>query len=177
MLADCTDLIQRCADATARQLVWKDKGSQGSVWLAAESARGASISKRQTELKNQTESADHAGGAMRAIGLATKWIQQSRYTSFAAPRPHYAIFISYYRLEAGTTARWLQLAISHRLKRPVFLDATDADNIDSIISEGLLASDAVLLLLTKNVFTRPFVLLEVPCLPLPARSSGDPTHD
>ncbi len=43
----------------------------------------------------------------------------------------------------------------------MFLDATDAENINSILSEGLARSRALVLLQTKGVLTRPFVLLEL----------------
>ena len=39
---------------------------------------------------------------------------------------HYAAFISHYRAEAGSEARYLQGRLAMALGRPIFLDATDA---------------------------------------------------
>ena len=69
----------------------------------------------------------------------------------------YAFFLSYYRDEAGGTARYLQAVLQRQIRRPVFLDATDADAIDLILSRGVGRSDCLLLLQTATVLTRPWV--------------------
>ena len=48
----------------------------------------------------------------------------------------YAAFISYYRLEAGSDARFLQGALAAAFRQPVFLDATDADELRAILTDG-----------------------------------------
>ena len=49
----------------------------------------------------------------------------------------------------------------HGPLQPVFLDSTDADDIDTILSDGVARSDCLLLLQTGAVLTRPWVLLEI----------------
>ena len=81
----------------------------------------------------------------------------------AAAEEHsrYAFFISYFREEAGCTARVLQAALEENLGRRVFLDSTNADDIDEILTRGVARSDCLLLLQTKSVLTRPWCLLEI----------------
>ena len=73
----------------------------------------------------------------------------------------YGAFISYSREEAGSDARLLRTALATRMQRPVFLDATDADNILEIVTHEVPNAAAVVLLLTGGVLWRPWVLLEL----------------
>ena len=81
----------------------------------------------------------------------------------------YAIFISYYRAEAGLDARALHWALEKRLGAQCFIDASCAahvlgeglNEINAIISTGVQRSKALLLIQTRSVLSRPFVLLEV----------------
>ena len=73
----------------------------------------------------------------------------------------YAFFLCHYRDEAGCHARLLQLKLIEKLERPVYLDATDADDITRIVSEGVAHCECLLLLQTKGILNRPFCLLEI----------------
>ena len=72
----------------------------------------------------------------------------------------YAAFISYYRLEAGSDARFLG-ALAAAFRQPVFLDATDADELRAILTDGVGRSDAVVALQTKRYLQRPWCLAEL----------------
>ena len=73
----------------------------------------------------------------------------------------YAFFLCHYRDEAGCHARLLQLKLIEVLGQPVYLDATDADDITRSISEGVAHCECLLLLQTKGILHRPFCLLEI----------------
>jgi hypothetical protein len=86
------------------------------------------------------------------------------------PGAKYAIFISYYRAEAGLDARSLHTALEKRLGLPCFLDASCAASviggqglgeISAIVTAGVQHSEALVLVQTRSVLSRPFVLLEV----------------
>ena len=105
---------------------------------------------------------------------------------FSFEQAQYSIFISHFRDEAGTDARLLYTLLNQQkaVKRPVFLDATDADDIKKILNVGVVNSDVLLLVQTKNVLTRPWCLLElytavrnnVPVLPLVVEGGGYDFH-
>ena len=81
-------------------------------------------------------------------------------TSSGGVPTSYAAFISYYRLEAGSDARFLQGALAAAFRQPVFLDATDADELRAILTDGVGRSDAVVALQTKRYLQRPWCLAE-----------------
>ena len=81
------------------------------------------------------------------------------------------LFISYHRAGAGPEARLLQSAIEEvangvgwlaaaRAQKWVFLDSTDAADLRSLLS-ALATSKGVVLLLTRLVLERPWVLVEL----------------
>lgn len=136
-----------------------------------------------------------------AVGRKLDWphVEQSRRgDALASSKPtrelnegeNFEVFISYYRHEAGLDARLLHSALEHRLGKPCFLDASCAsallgqglDEIKSIITSGIKRSRALVLLQTKNVLSRPFVLLEVytaitlglPIVPVVITEEGHP---
>lgn len=111
-----------------------------------------------------------------ATGQALSWphTHAARGAAAAPPRAleagaKYAVFISYYRAEAGLDARSLHTALETRLGLPCFLDASCAtsvlgqglDEISAIVTNGVRHSEALLLVQTRSVLSRPFVLLEV----------------
>ena len=76
-------------------------------------------------------------------------------------RPRFRFFISYYRAEGGADARLLQTVLETKLgSGTVFLDATDAVTLDGIL-RSLARSEVLLLILTKSVLERPWVLIEI----------------
>ena len=82
-------------------------------------------------------------------------------TSSGGVPTSYAAFISYYWLEAGSDARFLQGALAAAFRQPVFLDATDADELRAILTDGVGRSDAVVALQTKRYLQRPWCLAEL----------------
>ena len=79
--------------------------------------------------------------------------------------------ISYHRAEAGSHARLVQRMLEAKLNARVFLDATDATDLNLILTEGVRKSEAMLLLQTEGVLRRPWVLLELDeatqrCIPI-----------
>merc|ERR1719199_481715 len=73
----------------------------------------------------------------------------------------FAFFISYFREEAGCDCRLLQQGLQAETARPVFLDTTSADSISQIIDNGVRRAEALILVQTRRVLQRPWVLLEV----------------
>ena len=67
----------------------------------------------------------------------------------------------HHRAEGGADARLLQTVLETKLgSGTVFLDATDAVTLDGIL-RSLARSEVLLLILTKSVLERPWVLIEI----------------
>ena len=135
LIADATDLVDAMADATKRQLRWSESSSLSSP-------QGSRGSTRE-----------------RAVQILASMRRRPRRSSPGVG--DYAFFLCHYRDEAGCHARLLQLKLIEKLERPVYLDATDADDITRIISEGVAHCECLLLLQTKGILHRPFCLLEI----------------
>jgi len=73
----------------------------------------------------------------------------------------YACFLSHYKMEAASDARYLHDILRKVLQARVFLDSSSLKDLRQLIVEGLHKSDVFLLLLTRGVLTRPWCLLEV----------------
>ena len=135
LIADATDLVDAMAEATSRQLRWIESSTQRSSSTPPGSTRE------------------------RTGPFAVSLRRRPRRAPFDAT--DYAFFLCHYRDEAGCHARLLQLKLIEKLERPVYLDATDADDITRIISEGVAHCECLLLLQTKGILNRPFCLLEI----------------
>jgi len=82
-------------------------------------------------------------------------------TCSAKPKwKRFACFISHYKAEAGSDARYLSELVTRIIKHRVFLDATDLHDL-SLIAEAVSQSDALVCLATPGYFTRPFCLVEI----------------
>ena len=135
LIADATDLVDAMAEATSRQLRW-------------------------IESSTQLSSSTPPGSTRERTGpFAVSLRRRPRRAAFGAT--DYAFFLCHYRDEAGCHARLLQLKLIEKLERPVYLDATDADDITRIISEGVAHCECLLLLQTRGILHRPFCLLEI----------------
>jgi hypothetical protein len=132
LIADATDLVDAMAEATSRQLRW---------------------SELSTQLSSPGSTRE------RTVRFAVSLRRRPRRAAFDAG--DYSFFLCHYRDEAGCHARLLQLKLIEKLERPVYLDATDADDITRIISEGVAHCECLLLLQTKGILHRPFCLLEI----------------
>ncbi|CAK0884363.1 unnamed protein product [Prorocentrum cordatum] len=92
------------------------------------------------------------------------------------------VFISHFKEEAGSDAALMEEGMrriikanpvhpSFNMKRPIFLDSNDLVETDHI--QGIIrSSHNVVLLLTDNVLTRPWVLIEI----VTALQAGVPVH-
>mmetsp|Transcript_107302 Transcript_107302/g.308719 ORF Transcript_107302/g.308719 Transcript_107302/m.308719 type:complete len:1278 (+) Transcript_107302:90-3923(+) len=86
-------------------------------------------------------------------------------------RGQHLMFLSHFKMEAGTEAALVRTEIENIFKEqpgtpaelfdaPVFLDSEDLDDLEELVHR-VENSHNILVLLTKNVFTRPWVLIEV----------------
>ena len=93
-------------------------------------------------------------------------------------------FISHYKREAAMAARLIQREISRIAQRPLFLDS-DSLTDTRCIEAAVMGSEALLLILTDNVFARPWCLTElmiavhagVPVVLVELRLEGRPPFD
>jgi len=72
----------------------------------------------------------------------------------------FATFISHFKAEGQTEARNLKEMIESRLRRKVFLDSDDLLDLADLCN-SVRDSDTLVLLLTRGVLTRPWVLVEL----------------
>ena len=61
-----------------------------------------------------------------------------------------------YKHEAGSDARYLSDLIQRMTGCPAYLDSTDLVDLRTLFVEGVHKSDVLVVLATKNVFTRPW---------------------
>jgi len=69
-------------------------------------------------------------------------------------------FLSHYKVEAATEARWLQEQLEPKLDGRAFLDSDDLNDL-SKLTQHVRDSKCLLLLQTRSVLTRPWCLLEL----------------
>ena len=67
----------------------------------------------------------------------------------------FAAFLSHYKVEAATEARWMQQELETALGERIFLDSDDLNNL-SRLQDHVRDSRCLLLLQTRNVLTRPW---------------------
>ena len=79
------------------------------------------------------------------------------------PGKRYAVFVSHYKDEAGMEARYLRDLLQKVLRKPCFLDSQNLSSLNQLFTHGLLCSDTLVLLTTKDVLRRPYCLLELWC--------------
>ena len=60
-------------------------------------------------------------------------------------------------------ARYLRDLLQRVLRQLVFLDSQNLSSLDHLFTRGIMRSDTLILLATKDVFTRPYCLLEMWC--------------
>ena len=68
--------------------------------------------------------------------------------------------MSHYKYEAAEAARYITDKLEGRLGVPVFLDSDDLSDLRKLC-EQVVQSDVLILLLTKDVLTRPWCLIEL----------------
>ena len=72
----------------------------------------------------------------------------------------FACFLSHYKIEAATEARWLQRELEEALGERVFLDSDDLHDL-SRLKDHVRESKCLLLLQTRSVLTRLWCLVEL----------------
>ena len=59
-------------------------------------------------------------------------------------------------MEAASDARYIRDALQKMLRCPVFLDSSSLADLRTLFTDGVHQSDCTVLLVTKNVLTRPW---------------------
>merc|ERR1719199_537593 len=70
-------------------------------------------------------------------------------------------FLSHYKAEAGSDARYLSDLIRRMTGCPAYLDSADLVDLRALFNEGVHKTDVLVILATKSVFTRPWCLMEM----------------
>jgi len=73
----------------------------------------------------------------------------------------YCAFLSHYKVEAGSDARYLSDFMQRMGGAPAYLDSNNLIDLRTLFSEGVHKSDVIVLLATKHVLTRPWCILEL----------------
>ena len=73
----------------------------------------------------------------------------------------YCTFLSHYKVEAGSDARYLSDLIRRMTGAPAYLDSTDLVDLRLLFQDGVHKTDAFVILATKGVLTRPWCLMEM----------------
>jgi hypothetical protein len=169
-------LVSSIASSQSKKLTWHPWGSDNMMIADAKDVVGAIAAATNRSIRWR--------GSTSATG--------SRRTSWSlrgAGSQSYAMFVSYYRAEAGSNARLLHNQLEIVKGQRVFIDASyannvaggvGADEIRDILEQGLARSKALVLLQTKECFTRPWVLLElfeatqkqIPIIPVHLEGAG-----
>ncbi|KAL1525500.1 hypothetical protein AB1Y20_020356 [Prymnesium parvum] len=77
------------------------------------------------------------------------------------PTGVYACFLSHYKMEAASDARYMHDMLRKMLQAPVFLDSSTLTDLRNLFTEGVHKSDTLVVLATKNVLSRHWCLLEL----------------
>ena len=77
------------------------------------------------------------------------------------PTRKYCCFLSHYKNEAGSDARYLRDLLQRMANAPVFLDSSDLADLKRLFTDGVQQSDVLVVLGTKGVLTRPWCILEI----------------
>merc|ERR1719424_880676 len=73
----------------------------------------------------------------------------------------YCMFLSHFKVEAGSDARYLSDLIKRMTGCAGYLDSNDLVDLRTLFNEGVLKSDVLVILATKSVLTRPWCLMEM----------------
>jgi len=77
------------------------------------------------------------------------------------PDQQFSCFLSHYKVEAGAEARYLKDALDKMLSCPAYLDSSTLADLRDLFGRGVRKSEVLVLLLSKNLLTRPWCLLEI----------------
>eukprot|EP00964_Phaeocystis_antarctica_P005526 scaffold3021_cov73-Phaeocystis_antarctica.AAC.1 len=71
------------------------------------------------------------------------------------------MFLSHFKEEAGSDARYLSDLIKRMTGCAAYLDSNDLVDLRTLFNEGVHRSDVLVILATKGVLTRPWCLMEM----------------
>ena len=77
------------------------------------------------------------------------------------PRHQYACFLSHYKMEAASEARYLKDLLQRMLDVDVFLDSEDLVDLRDLFDSGVHRSDVLVVLCTQHIALRPWCLCEI----------------
>lgn len=72
------------------------------------------------------------------------------------PVKAFACFLSHYKAEAGSDARYLYDLLSSILDAPIYLDSTKLTDLQTLFSDGVHKSEVIVLLASEAVLSRPW---------------------
>ena len=94
-----------------------------------------------------------AGGDRMMRPPSTCWVP--------AAANRFACFLSHFKAESGSDARYLRDLLQRMLGCPVFLDSSDLTDLRALFTDGVHRSDVLVLLATEKLLTRPWCILEL----------------
>jgi len=72
----------------------------------------------------------------------------------------WAAFVSHFKWEAATDARYVKEKLQEKLQQPIFIDSDDL-HVLTKLKTHVCQSDVLVLVQTKSVLTRPYCLVEL----------------
>ena len=114
------------------------------------------------DLTVAARAAARVAAAERAAAAARGRMSHPPFCDWQLDRGHtYCVFLSHYKVEAGSDARYLSDLIRRMTGCPAYLDSTDLVDLRTLFNEGVHRTDVLVILATKGVLTRPWCLLEM----------------
>ena len=137
--------------------------------VAAMAWRSYTMQRRAQAARKAVQAQKEMQGRM-ANPPTTRWVTERTYCTF----------LSHFKAEAGSDARYMRDLLQSMCHCPVFLDSANLADLRLLFSEGLHKSDTMIVLATRDYLTRPFCLLElweahrqgIPVLVVPVMGRG-----
>ncbi|KAL1519101.1 hypothetical protein AB1Y20_003366 [Prymnesium parvum] len=133
--------------------------------------KAVNVARIEAEAQREHEENVRARGRM-AHPPTTRWQLH--------PSKRFCLFLSHYKEEAGSDARYLRDLIQKMVAAPAYLDSADLLDLRSLFDDGVHQSEVLLVLATRSYLTRAWCLLEIweawregiPVLVLPIAGRG-----
>ena len=122
----------------------------GALIMSVHNFRAAAAAQAREDAA--AREAEEARGRMSSPPT-TKWVLPDGFK--------YCTFLSHFKVEAGSDARYLSDLIRRMTGQPAYLDSTDLVDLRTLFNEGVHKTDVLVILATKGVFTRPWCLMEM----------------
>lgn len=114
---------------------------------------GSIAARRRSQLAREEDAENAKMRGRIANPPSTRWV--------LGPGKRYCCFLSHYKMEAGSDARYLRDLIQNMCCAEAYLDSENLINLSDLFSLGLRKSDVMVVLATKDYLTRPWCLLEL----------------